>query len=54
MEIVVQKKGRTIDEAVQSALDELGASIEEVEVEILEEPNKGILGIGKKMDCGTG
>lgn len=49
MEIVVQKKGRTIDEAVKAALDELNASYDEVEVEILEEPNKGILGIGKRM-----
>ncbi|MGE5380954.1 MAG: RNA-binding cell elongation regulator Jag/EloR [Methylocystaceae bacterium] len=49
MEIVVQKKGRTIDEAVKAALDELNASYDEVEIEILEEPNKGILGIGKRM-----
>lgn len=49
MEIVVQKKGKTVEEAVQAALEELAASYEEVEIEVLEEPNKGILGIGKRM-----
>ncbi|MGE5454425.1 MAG: RNA-binding cell elongation regulator Jag/EloR [Methylocystaceae bacterium] len=49
MEIAVVKKAKTVDEAVKAALVELEASIEEVEIEILEEPNKGILGIGKRM-----
>lgn len=41
----VEKEARTIDEAVQLALDELGLTEEEVEVEILSEPNKGFLGV---------
>jgi len=49
MEIVVKKKGKTVDEAVQAALQELDASYEDVDIEVLEEPSKGILGIGKRM-----
>lgn len=45
---VVEKKGKNIDEAIRAALDELEADIEDVVVEVLEEPSKGILGIGKK------
>lgn len=49
METVVQKRGRTVDEAVKAALEELGADFDDVEIEILEEPNRGILGIGKRL-----
>jgi len=46
----VEKTGRTVDDAVNQALKELGASIDEVEVTVLDEPSKGILGIfGAKM-----
>ena len=41
----VEKEAKTIDEAVQLALDELGLTEEEVEVEILSAPNKGFLGV---------
>ncbi|MCL5045690.1 MAG: protein jag [Actinobacteria bacterium] len=41
----VEKKGRTVDEAVAAALAELGAVREEAVIEILEEPNKGFLGL---------
>lgn len=41
----VEKEARTVEEAVQLALDELGLTEEEVEVEILSEPNKGFLGV---------
>lgn len=44
---IVEKTGRTVDEAVALALKELGAIREEVEVEVLEEPSKGILGLIK-------
>src|SRR3954471_13637622 len=40
----VQTTGRTVDEAVDAALDELGVHSEDVEVEILEEPKAGFLG----------
>ncbi|HPF21263.1 MAG TPA: RNA-binding cell elongation regulator Jag/EloR [Syntrophomonas sp.] len=45
----VEKKGKTIDDAIQAALEELGCGLDEVEVEILEEGSKGLLGlIGSK------
>lgn len=44
----VEKKGRTIDEAIKAALDELNCSIDDVTVEVLEEPGKGLLGLVKK------
>ena len=40
----IQTTGRTVDEAVDAALDELGVHAEDVEVEILEEPKPGFLG----------
>jgi len=42
---IVEKAGKTVDEAVDLALKELNASIDDVSVEILEEPSKGILGL---------
>jgi spoIIIJ-associated protein len=41
----VEKVGRTVEEAVEAALGELGASREEVEVEVLGEETRGLLGI---------
>jgi len=40
----VQTTGRTVDEAVDAALDELGVHVEDVEIEVLEEPKAGFLG----------
>jgi len=46
----VEKTGKTVDDAVSQALIDLGASREEVEVTVLDEPSKGIFGIfGAKM-----
>ena len=42
----VEANGKTVEEAIESALEELGAEREEVEVEVLEEPKGGILGVG--------
>jgi spoIIIJ-associated protein len=42
---IVESRGRTADEAIAEALLQLGARREEVEVEILEEPQKGVLGL---------
>ena len=42
---VVEKKGKSVDEAVKAALDELGCGIEDVSVEIVEEASKRLLGI---------
>lgn len=46
--IIVEKP--TVDEAVKSALEELSSEINEVKIEILKEPSKGLLGIlGSKV-----
>lgn len=44
----VEKTGKTVDAAVFSALEELGATIDEVIVEVLDEGESGILGLGRK------
>ncbi len=44
----IEKKGRTVDEAIKAALDELGCDIDDVTIEILEEPSKGLLGLVAK------
>ena len=44
----LEKSGKTVDEAVEAALAELGRSREEVNIEILAMPSKGIFGIGSK------
>lgn len=41
----VEKKGKTVEEAVALALLELGAKKEDVVVEVLEEPSKGLFGL---------
>lgn len=40
----VVKSGRTVEEALEAALDELGVGRDDVVVEVLEEANKGLLG----------
>ncbi|MEW5898394.1 MAG: RNA-binding cell elongation regulator Jag/EloR [Bacillota bacterium] len=41
----VEKLGRTVEEAVASALADLGISKESAVIEVLEEPSKGLFGI---------
>ena len=48
MEKMLEKSAKTVDEAVDEALKELNISKEEVDIEVLEEPTKGLLGIGAK------
>ena len=43
-----EKKAKSIDEAVELALTELGIEKENAEIEIVQEPAKGFLGIGAK------
>lgn len=46
----IEKQAKTIQEAVQAALGELGTYEENVDIEVLDEGNKGIFGIiGNKM-----
>ena len=44
--IIIEKSGKTIDEAVEAALIELGASKDDVEIEVINEGKRGILGLG--------
>lgn len=41
----IEKSAKTVEEAINLALDDLNLTIEEVNVEVLEEPSKGFLGI---------
>lgn len=41
----VEKRGRSVEEAVRAALSELGVEREAVDVEVLEEGSKGIFGL---------
>ncbi len=40
--------GKTVEDAILEGLKELGLTREQVEIEVLEEPSKGFLGIGAK------
>ncbi len=42
----IEKSAKTVDEAVELALAELGASRDEVEIVVLKEGRTGFLGIG--------
>ena len=45
----VEKSGKTIEEAVQDGLEDLGLPLDKVEIKVLEEPSRGILGlVGQK------
>ena len=46
---MIEKTAKTVQEAINLALEELGAQKEEVDIEVLEEGNKGIFGIGSKF-----
>ena len=42
----VEVKGRTVEIAVAAALDELGLDKDRAEIEVIQEPEKGFLGLG--------
>ena len=48
MEKTVVKTGKTVEEAIESALSELGVAKEDAKIEIVNEPAGGFLGIGSK------
>jgi len=43
-EKAVEKIGKTVEEAVSAALNELNASYDDVEIEVIEEASKGLFG----------
>lgn len=45
----LEASGKSIDEAIFNGLRELEISIDEVEIDILQQESKGILGIGSKL-----
>jgi len=45
MATTIEKTGKTVEDAVQAALNELGVNADDVTVEVLETPSKGIFGI---------
>ena len=48
---VIRKNGKTIDIAVQLALEELGVERDQVEITIIEQPVKGVLGLFGNKDA---
>ena len=48
MATMIEKTGKTVEEALQAALAELKVNAEDVEVEVLESPSKGFFGFGAK------
>ena len=49
MAAVVEKTGKTIEEALNSALTELKLTIDRVDYEVMVEPTKGFFGLGAKL-----
>lgn len=41
-------RGKTIEEAIEKALESLGVREDELDIKVLNEPSKGIMGIGSK------
>lgn len=48
MEDSLEFTGETIDEAVAAGIEELGVAMNDVVVEVLEEPSRGVFGIGAR------
>ena len=44
MAIVIEKTGKTVEDAIQAAIDELGVAADKVDVEVLELPAKRLFG----------
>ncbi|HEX3036527.1 MAG TPA: RNA-binding cell elongation regulator Jag/EloR [Thermodesulfobacteriota bacterium] len=48
MPIVIEKEGKTASEAILTVCEELGVARDEIDVEVLKEGSRGVLGIGSK------
>jgi spoIIIJ-associated protein len=44
----VERSAASVEEAIEAALEELGVSEQEAEVDIVQEPQKGLLGLGSQ------
>ena len=50
MAITVEKSGKTVQQAINEALDELGLSVDDVIIEVLDEGESGgLLGLGRRL-----
>lgn len=49
MSQVIEKTGKTVQEAINLALSELNADMDNADIEILDEGSKGLFGIGSKV-----
>ncbi len=49
MAIEIETEGKTVSEAIISACEELGVSRNDVEIEVIREASKGVLGIGERL-----
>lgn len=43
----IESKGKTVDDAIFLGLEELGLGIDQVDIDIIQQGNKGIFGLGK-------
>ena len=48
MPIVIEREGKTVSEAIIRACEDLGVTRNDIDVQVLEEGSKGVLGIGGK------
>lgn len=46
--MMIEKSAKSVEEAIKLAVEELGISERDADIEILEQPSKGFLGIGSK------
>lgn len=49
MSLIVEKTAKTVQEAINLALEDLGVQKDDVEIEVIDEGTKGIFGIGSKF-----
>jgi len=45
----VEMTGKTVDTAIKAALEQLNVDIDDVKIEIIDAPSKGIFGLGSKL-----
>ncbi|MDI6601531.1 MAG: RNA-binding cell elongation regulator Jag/EloR [Thermoanaerobacteraceae bacterium] len=45
---VLEKSGKTVDDAIKASLEELGVTVDQVDIEIIDEGSKGLFGFGSR------